>query len=77
MSCGTKRSIVRWVHMVLGVPIIGYVYSPFDEIPNFAPAVRIVFLPALVLSGMWLWKGPAVRRWISNGPAPDVATGTR
>jgi hypothetical protein len=59
---GIKRSIVRWIHIILSVPIIGYIYSPFEEIPNYAPAVRFVFLPIMVLSGLWLWKGHLLRR---------------
>ena len=62
MSNATKRSIVRWIHIVLGIPIIGYIYSPFDQIPNYAPATRCVFVPVLVLSGLWMWKGHVVRR---------------
>jgi hypothetical protein len=50
MSGATKRSIVRWIHLVLAIPIIGYIYSPFDQIPNYAPATRFVFVPMLVLS---------------------------
>jgi hypothetical protein len=52
MSNATKRSIVRWIHIVLGIPIIGYIYSPFDQIPNYAAATRFVFAPVLVLSGL-------------------------
>ena len=52
----TKRSILRWVHLILAIPILGYVYSPFEEIPTYAPAVRFVFVPVLVLSGLWMWK---------------------
>lgn len=63
----TKRTILRWIHIVFSVPIIGYVYSPFEEIPNYAPATRYVFLPLLVLSGLWMWKGHLVRRLISRG----------
>src|SRR6478672_13184016 len=63
---GLKRSIVRWIHLVLGIPIIGYIYSPFDQIPNYAPLVRFVFLPILVLSGLWMWKGHLLRRLISK-----------
>jgi hypothetical protein len=66
MSNDTKRSIVRSIHMVLGIPIIGYIYSPFDQIPNYAPATRFVFAPVLVLSGLWMWKGHVVRRLVSN-----------
>jgi len=62
----TKRSILRWVHLIFAIPILGYVYSPFEEIPNYAPAVRFVFLPVMVLSGFWMWKGHVVRRLISK-----------
>jgi hypothetical protein len=69
MKDATKRSIVRWIHIVFSIPIIGYIYSPFEEIPNYAPAVRFVFLPAMLLSGLWMWKGHVLRRLISKKPA--------
>ena len=69
MKEATKRSIVRWIHIVLGIPIIGYIYSPFDQIPNYAPATRFVFVPVLVLSGLWMWKGHVVRRLVSRSRA--------
>lgn len=69
MNQGIKRSILRWIHIVLGIPIIGYVYSPFEDIPDYAPLVRFVFLPVLVLTGLWMWQGQAIRRLISKAPA--------
>ena len=62
MREATIRTIFRWIHIVISIPIIGYIYSPFDQIPNYAPAVRFVFLPVMVLSGFWMWKGHVVRR---------------
>jgi hypothetical protein len=73
MSNATKRSIVRWVHVVLGIPIIGYIYSPFDQIPNYAPFTRRVYVPLLVLSGLWMWKGHVVRRVFSKRSAQQAA----
>jgi len=64
MTQGTKRSIVRSIHLILAIPILGYIYSPFDQIPNYAPLVRFVFFPLLVVSGLWMWKGHVVRRLI-------------
>ncbi len=75
MNQGVKRSILRWIHIVLGIPIVGYVYSPFEEIPNYAPAVRFVFLPGIVLSGLYMWKGHVLRRLISNRSAREDAAG--
>ena len=69
MKESTKRAIVRWIHLVISIPIIGYIYSPFEEIPNYAPAVRYVFLPVMVLSGFWMWKGHLVRRLFSKRSA--------
>ena len=30
----TKRSILRWIHLIFAIPILGYIYSPFEEIPK-------------------------------------------
>ena len=66
MTEATKRSIVRWIHIVFAIPIIGYIYSPFKELPNYAPVVRFVAFPVIALSGLWMWKGHLVRRLISK-----------
>jgi hypothetical protein len=69
MNSATQRSIVRWIHLVFSIPILGYIYSPFEEIPNYAPATRFFFLPVLVLTGFWMWKGHVVQRLISKESA--------
>ena len=57
MTNATKRSILRCIHIVFSIPILGYIYSPFEEIPNYAPAVRFAFVPVMVLSGFWMYSG--------------------
>ena len=57
ISSATKRSILRWIHLIFTIPILGYVYSPFEEIPNYAPAVRFVFVPVIILAGYWMYSG--------------------
>ena len=42
ISNATKRSILRWIHLIFSIPILGYIYSPFEEI---------------VLSGFWMYSG--------------------
>ena len=69
MSQGTKRWILRTIHIVFSIPIAGYIYSPFEKIPNYAPATRFVFVPVLALSGLWMWKGHVLRRLIWNKSA--------
>jgi hypothetical protein len=69
ISDATKRAIFRWIHIIFGIPIVGYIYSPFNELPNYAPVVRYVALPAIVLTGLWMWKGHVVRRLMSKKAA--------
>ena len=62
MNDSTRRTIARWIHIIFSIPILGYVYSPFAELPNYAPVVRFVSIPVLVLTGLWMWKGHLLRR---------------
>ena len=64
-----QRVIFRWIHIVFSIPIVGYIYSPFDKIPQYAPATRYVFLPTMVLTGLWMWKGHLLLRVVSKRPA--------
>lgn len=69
MSQNTQRTIFRWIHLVLAIPIIGYIYSPFDKLPEYAFQTRFVFLPTMVLSGLWMWKGHLLRRFLTKRSA--------
>jgi hypothetical protein len=69
MKDPTLRSIFRWIHIICSIPIVGYIYSPFEVIPSYAPATRYVFLPVMLLSGLWMWKGHLVRRLLSERTA--------
>lgn len=69
MNQSTKRSILRWLHIIFGIPIVGYIYSPFEELPNYAPVTRYIALPVILLSGFWMWKGDALLRLVSKKTA--------
>ena len=69
MSQSISRSIFRWIHLVFAIPILGYIYSPFDKLPAYAPRTRYVFVPVMVLSGLWMWKGHVLRRLFSKRTA--------
>ena len=62
MKQGITRSLLRWLPIALSIPIIGYIYSPFEVIPQYAPATRLVFFPLMALTGVLMWKGQALRR---------------
>ena len=53
----TKRAVLRWIHLIFAIPIIGYLYSPFSELPNYAPVARYIAFPVILLSGLWMYAG--------------------
>ena len=57
ISKPTKRSILRWIHLILAIPILGYIYSEPAEAQQYAPAVRFVFVPVIILAGYWMYAG--------------------
>jgi hypothetical protein len=68
------RTVFRWVHIICGIPILGYIYDSPSDTHNYAPSVRYIFLPVLLLSGLWMWKGHVLRRLIAKRSAkPDAA----
>jgi hypothetical protein len=69
ISNTTQRSIFRWIHIIVAIPILGYIYSPFEKLPDYAPLTRFVFLPVMVITGLWMWKGHVVRRVLSRRSA--------
>lgn len=62
MKASTERIILRWLHLVLSIPIIGFIYGPVSEIPEAVAMVRFVIVPAVILSGLWMWKGAWIKR---------------
>ena len=59
----TLRAIIRWIHILCAIPIIGYIYSPFEVIPDYAGAD-----PVRVLSGH-----AVVRALDVEGPSRSTA----
>jgi hypothetical protein len=57
ISSATKRSILRCIHLVFSIPILGYIYEPASEVQQYAGAVRFVFVPVILLSGLWMYSG--------------------
>ncbi len=63
------RVILRWIHIIVAIPIYGYLYSPFDKLPLYAHPTRYVFFPLMVLTGLLMWKGHLLRKVLLRSPA--------
>ncbi len=69
MNQGTKRPILRWIHIIFGLPILGFIYGPTEEVVQYVSFFRFIFVPVIALSGFWVWKGDALLRFISKTSA--------
>ena len=74
MNQSVIRTIFRWIHILAGIPIIGYIYDSPTDTPNYAFSVRYVILPLVLLSGLWMWKGHVVRRFFLRKPVRRSVT---
>ncbi len=57
ISNATKRTILRCFHLVLSIPMLGYIYEPAAEVQPYVGAVRYLFVPVIILSGYWMYSG--------------------
>jgi hypothetical protein len=64
-----QRLIFRSIHIIVSIPIYGYIYSPFEKLPQYAHPTRFVFFPLMVLTGLLMWKGHLLRRLVPNRSA--------
>ena len=60
MNPNTKRAIFRWLHILFALPIVAYIYGPPAEAVQYLPYFRFIYLPVVVLTGLWMWKGAAI-----------------
>lgn len=53
-----ERTLIRILHVVLSIPILGYIYGPVASIPQAARFTRWIAMPIVVFTGFWLWLKP-------------------
>lgn len=57
MKPSTKRIILRVVHLVAVIPVLGYVYQPVAEAAEYQRFTQTVFIPVAILTGYWMYMG--------------------
>ncbi|NJK67170.1 MAG: hypothetical protein HC941_12080 [Microcoleus sp. SU_5_3] len=65
MKASTERKIMRWIHIILSIPMVDYIYAVAKR-PDEAFATRFVFIPVVILSGLWMWKGHLLRNLLKR-----------
>jgi len=64
MKAATERKIIRWFHIIANIPIVGYIYGPVKNFSNAVFGIKWIIFPLIVVSGLWLWKGHLVKKWL-------------
>lgn len=59
-----RRDLVRALHLLLALPLGALAYGPPEFALAFRAALQFVVFPALALSGLWLWQGARLVRWL-------------
>jgi hypothetical protein len=62
MKTHQQRNLIRWIHLITGGLIATYVYSPWHKIYEFQLLIKFIVIPALIVSGIWLWKGTWIQK---------------
>ncbi|MGA3226335.1 MAG: hypothetical protein ABSC65_21390 [Acidobacteriaceae bacterium] len=62
MNASRERSVIRVLHLLLSIPILGYLYGPVAFIPRAAWFTRWIAMPVVVLSGLWMWLKPRIMK---------------
>ena len=57
MKPSIKRIILRTVHLVAVIPVLGYVYQPVAEAAQYQRFTQLVFIPLAILAGYWMYMG--------------------
>ena len=57
MKPSTKRIILRIVHLISIIPVLGYVYQPVAEAAEYQRFTQFTFIPVAILTGYWMYMG--------------------
>ena len=57
MTISLKRAFLRYIHLILSIPILGYIYEPAAQVQQYAGATRYAFVPIVVFAGYWMFSG--------------------
>jgi hypothetical protein len=69
MTSPQERALIRMLHLLLSIPIIGFIYGPVAHIPPAATFTRFVAVPFVIISGVWMWLKPRLLRWLRRHTA--------
>lgn len=68
-----ERDVIRLLHLILSIPILGFLYGPVAHIPRAAWFTRWIAFPVVLASGLWLWLKPKIMQRLRKQMPRPVA----
>ena len=65
MPPAAQRKVLRWIHLVFSIPILGYIYGPIADVQQYVDAVRFVFVPTTVQNRLKREQEKGLRLWLN------------
>ena len=59
-----QRQVVRLIHLLIGSALGFLVYAPASLTEGLRLVMQVGVLPILVLSGLWLWYGTRLLKYL-------------
>lgn len=68
----TQRTVARTIHITVGLLLGTIVYAPVYVGAVLIPIAQFVGIPAVIITGLYLWRQAQVRSWLRrrSGGAP-------
>lgn len=57
MNLKTTRTMASYLHIVIAVFQLSFIYTPLHDVPHMFTVVQWVSTPALLITGFWLSMG--------------------
>lgn len=60
------RSVLRFVHLTMGMLLVPYIYSPLGDVAVFEWVVRIALVPLTIFTGIAMWQQAKWRKLLTR-----------
>lgn len=58
------RVTLRWLHIGLGIVVLCYIYSPFNQFYLFQVIMKFGIIPLITLSGIGIWQFKSINKML-------------
>lgn len=68
------RNQLRLIHIFASFILGIFFYSPWRNSQTFLLAMSFAIFPILTLTGLWMWQGARIQKWLKQHPNSSSTT---